>query len=274
MEYREEEEVRLSRQSSKQAIALAMQGQWREAVAANLSIISSFPNDVNAYNRLGRAYMELGEYSKAREAYQRAIELDRYNVIARKNLDRLSQLGEPQAVSEADSRTAEPHHFIEEVGKAGMVNLNRLAPPEILARIVAGDRVYLKIDDSSLIVESVRGEYLGEVESKHAQRLMKLMEEGNKYSVAIVSLTADRVNVIIREEYQDPSQAGQLSFPPKGLEERSYVGDIILKRELEYEETVAEKPGYIIINEEGVEVPLEEPLEIGEDKTEDEDEGV
>jgi len=272
MAYQEEEQVKLRRQSSKQAIALAMQGRWREAVAANVSIINNFPNDVDAYNRLGRAHMELGEYPQAREAYSRAIELDPYNIIAKKNLHRLSHLGEPLAGLEADSRTAEPHHFIEEVGKAGVVNLYRLAPPGILARMVAGDRVSLKTEGASLIVENGRGEYLGEVEPKHAQRLVKLMEGGNRYTAAIVSSAENRVTVIIREVYQDPSQAGQLSFPPKGFEmPRTYVGDRIIKRELEYEETAEEKPGYTIIDEEGVEIPLEEPLESEDDKTEDEE---
>ncbi len=273
MQYQGEEEVRLSRQSNKQAIALAMHGQWREAVAANLSIISNFPNDVNAHNRLGRAYMELGEYSKAREAYRRAIELDPYNVIAKKNLRRLSQLGEALTGLGADSRTAEPHHFIEEVGKAGMVNLYRLAPPEILARMVAGDRVYLKVAGASLTVENGRAEYLGEVELKHAQRLIKLMRGGNRYTAAIISATENAVTVIIREVYQDPSQVGQLSFPPKEFEEtRTYVGDMIIKRELQYKETAAEEPGYTIIDEKGIEVPLKESLERDEDEdTEDEE---
>ena len=73
MSYQEEEQVRLKRQSGRQAIALAMQGRWKEAVAANKSLIESFPNDVDAYNRLGRGYMELGEYSLAKEAYARAM---------------------------------------------------------------------------------------------------------------------------------------------------------------------------------------------------------
>ena len=272
MTYQGEEQVKLRRQSSKEAIALAMQGRWREAVAANMSIIGDFPNDADAHNRLGRAYMELGNYSQAREAYSRAIELDPYNAIAKKNLHRLSRLGEPLAGLEADSRTAEPQHFIEEVGKAGMVNLYRLASPEILARMVAGDRAYLKIDGAGLIVEDGRGEYLGEVEPKHAQRLIKLMVGGNRYTAAIVSSTEDTVTVIIREVYQDPSQAGQLSFPPQGFEApRTYVGDRIIKRELEYEEAAVEKPGYTIRDEEGIEVPLEESLEGDDDKTEDEE---
>ncbi len=273
MQYQEEEEVRLSRRSSREAIALAIEGRWREAVAANMSIISDFPNDVNAHNRLGRAYMELGEYSQAREAYRQALEIDPYNVIAKKNLNRLSQLGEPVASSEVDSRTAEPHHFIEEVGKAGAVNLHRLAPPEILAGMVAGNKVYLKIDGASLIVENGRGEYLGEIEPKYAQRLIKLMGGGNRYAAAIISSTENAVNVIIREVYQDPSQAGQLSFSPRGFEEpRTSVGDRIIKRELEYEETAVEEPGYTIIDEEGMEVPFTEPLESDEeDRTEDEE---
>ena len=263
MSYQEEEQVRLRRLSSKQAIALAMQGRWREAVVANKGLIDSFPNDVDAYNRLGKAYMELGEYSRAREAYGQATELDPYNAIAKKNLLRLSHLGEAAVGSGGDSHKAEPQHFIEEVGKAGVVSLCRLAPPEILAKMVAGDRVYLKVDGSSLIVENGGGEYLGQVESKHGQRLIKLMEGGNRYTAAIISSAEEMVTIIIREVYRDPSQVGQLSFPAKGLEGvRPYVGDRIIRRELEYEEALPEEPGYTIIAGEETELLPEELPEI------------
>jgi tetratricopeptide (TPR) repeat protein len=233
MAYQEEEQVRLRRQRSKQAIALAMQGRWREAVAANQEIIASFPHDVDAYNRLGRAYIELGDYAQAKEAYERAIEFDPYNVIAQKNLRRLPYLGE--AGSEADSDRAEPQYFIEETGKAGVVSLYRLAPPAVLAKMAAGNKAYLKVGGSGLTVENARGEYLGQVETRHAQRLVKLMEGGNQYAAAIVSAAEDRVLVIIRETYQDPSMAGQLSFPPKGGENlRPYLSDKMLRRELEH----------------------------------------
>jgi tetratricopeptide (TPR) repeat protein len=235
MAYQEEEQVRLRRQRSKQAITLAMQGRWREAVAANQEIITSFPHDVDAYNRLGRAYIELGEFERAKEAYQRAIEFDPYNVIAQKNLRRLPYL------AVAGSDRAEPQHFIEETGKAGVVSLYRLAQPEVLARMAAGNKVYMKVDGSVLTVTNARGEYLGQVEPRHAQRLIKLMGGGNQYSAAIVSAAEDRVLVIIREEYQDPSQAGLLSFPPRGGESlRPYLSDKMLRRELESIE--AEEP--------------------------------
>jgi len=266
MSYQEEERTRLRRQSSKLAIALAMQGRWREAVAANKKILDSFPNDVDAYNRLGRAHMEVGEYSLAREAYERALELDPYNTIAKKNLDRLSHLGEAVVSSEGGFHKVEPQQFIEEVGRAGVVNLCRLGPPEILAKTVAGGRVDLKIDGPSLIVENSCGEYLGQVEPKHGQRLIKLMDGGNKYTATIISSTKEAVTVIIREIYQDPSQAGRFSFPPKGAESfRPYVGDRIIRRELGQEETLSEEPSYTIIGGDETELLLEESPDVDDE---------
>ena len=119
MTTRDEKLVRLRRQRSRQAIELAMQGRWREAVAANEVIIGNFPNDVDAYNRLGRAYMELGEYAQARDAYKHALDYDPYNAIAKKNIQRLGYLKGTAVGTEGESRRVEPRQFIEEVGKAG-----------------------------------------------------------------------------------------------------------------------------------------------------------
>ena len=259
MSYQEEAQARLKRHRSKQAIALAMQGRWTEAVAANKNIIASFPNDVDAYNRLGKAYIGLGEYSQAREAYERAIGLDPYNAIAKKNLWRLSHLSEFVIGSEGDSYRVEPQHFIEETGKAGVVDLYRLAPLEVLAKMAAGDGVYLKIEGSSLIAQNSRGEYLGQVEPRHGQRLIRLMTGGNRYSAAVIRSIKDKVTLIIREIYQDPSQAERPSFPSKRFGgSRPYVSHRLFKRGLEYGKELVEKPGYTIINEEAE--PLLEEL--------------
>ena len=271
MSYQEEEQSRLRRQSSKQAIALAMQGQWREAIAVNQSLIEMFPSDVEAYNRLGRAHMELGEYSQAEEAYGRTIEIDPYNAIARKNLQRLSHLKEAATSSKGDSQRLEPQHFIEEVGKAGVVQLYHLASAEVLARTSAGDTAQLKIAGSSLIVESSRGEYLGQAEPRHGQRLVKLMEGGNKYTAAIVSSSERAVSVIIREVYQDPTQAGRPSFPSRGLEGvRANVGDRVIRRELEQEEALPDEPGYTVIGGEDREPLPDEQLDSDDEANEEE----
>jgi hypothetical protein len=240
-----EEQVKLIRQRSRQAIALAMEGRWREAVEANKKITEDFPDDVDTRNRLGRAYMELGEYPLAREAYSRARELDPYNKIAEKNLRRLEHLGEASPLAEAGAHRVEPHLFIEETGKAGVVSLYRLAPKEVLAGVDAGDRVMLKPVNANLVVEDIHQRYLGQVEPRHSQRLMRLMKGGNQYLATVISASEEMLAVIIRETYQDPSQEGQLSFPSKGFGSlRPYVSDKILRRRIEYEGVSASEPDY------------------------------
>ncbi len=274
MSYKEEDKAKLKRQSGRQSIALAIEGKWREAIDANKAIIENFPNDVNAYNRLGRAYTELGDYAQARSAYEKAIEIDAYNSIAKKNLSRLSLLGE--AGTGHEGHKIEPQQFIEEVGKAGVVNLTHVASAEVLAKMVAGEAVVLKVDGANLAVQNDNGERLGQVGSKTGQRLVKLMEGGNKYTAAIVSVSEESVTVIIREVFQDPSQAGKFSFSPRESEGlRPYVsgwlGERIVRREIE-EEKSTEGRSFIIVGGEEAEADQEILVDEPGEDTEEVDE--
>lgn len=217
MAYHEEEQLKFKRLNTKQAIAYAMQGKWQDAISINKAILEIFPDDVDAYNRLGRAYMETGSYGDAKHAYEKSLILDAYNTIAKKNLVRLNQLQEAPAGSKISVHTVEPH-FVEEAGKSGVVSLQRLASAKTLVRLVAGDQVFLKIDENNLFVKSNQGEYIGQVEPRHAQRLIKLMKGGNKYNAAIISSSDNKVTVIVRETYQHPNLVGQPSFPPRWAE--------------------------------------------------------
>jgi len=272
MTYQEERLSGQKRQYSKQAIALAMEGQWQEAVKTNKMIIESYPEDVDAFNRLGRAYIELGDYARANKAYQRAVEIDPYNAIAKKNLQRLSYLNELGGDAKAESRKVEPHQFIEEIGKAGVVNLYQLAPNTRRVKVAAGDMVNLRIDGLSLEVENSKGEYLGRVEPKHGQRLIRLIHGGNEYSVNVIKSEEEAMTVIIREVYQHPSQVGQLSFPSKGMKGfRPYVAEKIFKLDSDFEEEVSADSGYTIIGGEEVEVLPEDPIEVEDELVGDEE---
>ena len=259
----EEKLLRFKQQRSKEAIDLAMQARWQEAVNVNREIVESFPEDVDTYNRLGRAYMELGQYTRAKESYRRAVAIDPYNPIAARNLRRLNDLKDTgAAVVETDK--VEPQQFIEEIGKAGVVSLYELVPKEDRARLVAGDKVYLKVNGSALVVETSRGEFVGKVDPKYGLRLVRLVLGGNQYSASVVKSTADSMTVIIRETYQHPSQAGKLSFPPKGMEEfRPFASDKLLK--LETEEGEEEDSGYTIIGGSEIEVLPEEAIGVDEE---------
>lgn len=92
MKYQQgEEQSKLGKRQSEEAVELAMRGCWEEAVVVNQGIIEGTPGDVGAYNRLGKALLELGELYRAREAYSNALKLEQTNAIAIKNLARLSK---------------------------------------------------------------------------------------------------------------------------------------------------------------------------------------
>ena len=241
----------LVHQSSRQAIALALEGRWREAVEINREILATLPDDVDALNRLGRASMELKDYDAALSAYQRAKELDPYNSIAEKNLKKLATLKGTDGKEEA-GKLVEPRYFIEEIGKSGVVKLLSLAPKEELAKMVAGDQVALEVVDSNLTVTSTAGVRLGLVDPRHGQRLARLIAGGNKYLASVTSASDSSLSVIIREIYQDPAQIDQPSFPSKGVDLlRPLSGEKAQRHHLEYEEEGADEPEFGLGEEEG-----------------------
>ncbi len=211
MVFQAEARAKVKRQQADLAIQLALQGRWADAAQVNRAIIESFPTDVDAFNRLGKAMTEVGRYSEAREAYMKALEFDSLNAIARKNLARLASLGE-EAAPRSGTQKLSPQMFIEETGKTGVTVVLR-PNMAVAARMTAGDQVLLDQQSGSLVVQSADGEHVGDVEPKMAQRLIKFMNGGNQYVAAISALDEREVRLFIRETFQHPSQVGKLSFP-------------------------------------------------------------
>ena len=210
-----EEREKLRKERSKRSVALAMQSRWDEAVAVNASILSDFPQDLEAYNRLGKALSELGRNREAKEAFQQAVEISPNNSIAQKNLHRLTRLGDETPGAGVRSRT-NPHVFIEESGKAGVTALVNLAPPDILVKLAPGHPLQLEIIGSGLSFSVPSGEYVGQVEPRLASRLTRLIKGGNRYEATVTSVGEQELSAIIREVYKHPSQSGTVSFPSRG----------------------------------------------------------
>ncbi|MCL6648381.1 MAG: tetratricopeptide repeat protein [Chloroflexi bacterium] len=233
-----EEKARFRRLRSEQAVQLAMQQKWDEAIAVNKAIVDVFPDDVEAYNRLGKAYLETGRLAEAREAYQKALTLDPNNAIARRNLTRLQAMKDETITTVAVQPQVDANLFIEETGKTGVTTLVNTAPREELATLTAGEPVLLKVEGKDLKVLSTRNEYLGQVEPRLALRLIRLMQGGNQYAAAVTSLTDDSVEIIIRETFQHPTQVGKVSFPTRGGDAgfRPYIRDSVLRYDVEEEE--------------------------------------
>ncbi len=218
-----EEKARIRKQRSEQAITLAMQGRWQEAAEVNRLLITMFPDDDEAYNRLGKALVELQQYRDSYQAYLKASELNPANTIAQKNVKRLAHLAAQQPTAprprngSTEATPTLPTTFIEETGKSGVASLTRLAPAATLNHLIPGDPVVLRAEGNSLKVETRTGEHIGTVEPKMAAHLMRFLHAGNRYTAAATSVSDKVVKIIIHEVYQDPSMVGIPSFTAQGL---------------------------------------------------------
>jgi hypothetical protein len=210
----EEERTRLSRKLSQDAIALAVQGRWEEAVAANGAIIARFADDVASYNRLGRALIELGRFAEAEDAYRKTLEIEPNNSIASKNLERLKSWNGVGKLEPAKARTLGKDFFASTVGKTGVVAATGVTSVERMAEIGIGGAVSLKRRGQQVLVEDLEGALLGELEPKHGVRLARFIFGGNKYSATILATDEGGTQLLVREDYQHPSLTGQPSFPP------------------------------------------------------------
>ncbi len=235
-----EERARQQRQLTDQAINLALESKWEEAVNINRQLQSLFPRDLSTLNRLGKALNELGQYAEARKAYGEALEIDPTNSIAKKNLDRLASLGDGDG---ADARRPshermDPRLFIEETGKTGFTDLVDLAPRQKLVRLTAGDQVYLGQEGAVLWVLNAEKERIGRIEPRLASRLIHFIEGGNQYAAGITELSTHGVRIIIRETFQHPSQFGKVSFPAQGGGEtvRAYTKESLIRHNDEEDE--------------------------------------
>jgi tetratricopeptide (TPR) repeat protein len=241
-----EEKARLKKQWTDLAIQQALASQWEEAVITNRNILNLFPSEPDAYNRLGKAYSELGQYAEARQAYTQTLKYSPDNTIARKNLERLAQLQEEPVQIHTGAERIDPRLFIEETGKTGTTDLINLAPSSVLAKVGVGDKVQLHVMGHTIHVRNSAGEDIGQIEPRLANRLINFMEGGNRYAAAILAMENGQVRLIIREEYQHPSMFGKVSFPSQGGGDtiRAYIKDTMVRYDREDEDELTSEDEY------------------------------
>lgn len=180
------------------AIAAALHGNWKEAIAVNKQILQSFPQDIDALNRLGRAQAEIGNLAKARECSQKVLKIDPINSIAVKALAKWKGM-KPGVVKTQVNGPSLAEAFLEESGKTKIVSLMHLGCPTTLSDLDSGDVVKLDYHCHRIAVISNQGKYIGRLPDDLSAKLRKLISLKNKYQVLIKSIESpNEVKIFIR----------------------------------------------------------------------------
>ena len=204
-----------------EAVGLAVDARWEEAVELNEFIIRSFGADEGTQNRLGKALTELGRLEDAKSAYDATLVINPMNPVARKNTAKLESLINAKDILKGGPVKVDLNLFVEEMGKTTTTTL-RAAADDVCSKLAPGDVAELRVDGDGIEVDTVRGVRVGSLEPKLARRLIKFIQGGNRYQAGITSCEGSTVKVIVRESYQDPKFQGKPSFP------------IVRRREVEY----------------------------------------
>ncbi|WP_322814721.1 tetratricopeptide repeat protein [Chloroflexus sp.] len=215
---KQDEKMRIRRRLQEKAIELAALNRWQEAADLNQQLLR-VGEDVETYNRLGKALFELGKYADSHRAYQNALRLNAANPIARKNVARLEALlarGITETpITRSTRQQVDMRMFITETGRTALTSLVDVQRGPAVDALITGEKIELRVEGKMVYVVDLDGNLIGRIEPKLSHRLVELINGGNRYLAAVVQSDSRNVRILIREVYQDPSQRGRVSFPGK-----------------------------------------------------------
>lgn len=241
------------------AVAAAINCNWKKAVEINQKLLAVNPTDIDCLNRLGKAYLELGEKDKAITIFRKVLRLSKYDSIAQKNLDR-AKAGKIKILSKKNE-TSKPLivNFLEEPGKTKLVALVNLAPASTLLKLSYGDGINLAPKRHTVLISDRNDNYLGALPDDLGHRLSVLMSAGNTYDGLVKSIGKTGVVILIRELSKTKKFKNTPSFPSSNSDYFSFVRDETLEKvekpvvtptEADTEEEADESPAHLHADEE------------------------
>lgn len=193
------------------AVKAAQEERWEDAQALNQEILDQDPNNISALNRLGFSFLQSADMDRAQATYERVLELDKANPVAKKYLEAIAEkkpVKLPKALRHSE--------FIDEPGKTRSVHLVKLAEQDVLEELSIGSECSFKNSKGRLSV-LCDGEYIGSLPDDLASRLRPLVEAGTEYSAKVQSLKNGAVIIFMRELKRGAGVEHIASFPAESL---------------------------------------------------------
>lgn len=236
---------RALRELAESAVTAAFEGHWAAAVEQNNELLKhatalKVSERVEAHNRLGRAKWQLGDLAGARAEFEQAKELDPDNRIAERNIARLKRLKSKVSLPDISAqKPANPRGLLQDAGSTAFheveidgadqkSNASMDAYERRIAHLKPGDALDMAIREGKagkFLELSAAGVVVGKVHESVASRLIPLMEKGNRYDVAVVSiiswhrskktdlLIAPQITIVLSETYRSEENQDRTAFP-------------------------------------------------------------
>jgi tetratricopeptide (TPR) repeat protein len=224
---------------AQKAVSAALSGKWEEAIKVNSEILKNNSKDLDALNRLAKAYAELGKIKKAKEISQKVLKIDPFNPIATKCLAKWKAGG----VNEGGgcSLYSKAEAFLEEPGKTKIVSLLHLGDAGIIAKLGSGDEVKFMPFSHRISVTTFDGKYIGRLPDDLSARLRTLLKCGGEYQILIKSTDPQEVKIFIRELKRSPRFKDMPSFATEKIEYISFTPPELVSKKDDLQVSVEEE---------------------------------
>lgn len=180
------------------AINAALTGNWKEAVRLNLQILKNEPKNVEALNRLARAYFQTGFKTKSAETYKKVLRIDKFNTIAIKNLNLVTNSKIERGGHQTSIASSAPM-FLEEPGVTRTLTLTRPSEPKVLSRMHPGDPIKIAPRQHCVAVTTMSGHNLGRLPEDLAARMQQFIKAGSTFTAWVRSVEPANLKIFIRE---------------------------------------------------------------------------
>lgn len=202
---------------TQKAISAALNGNWDEAKQLNLELLDSDPLDTNALNRLSRAYAELNDLENARKMATKVLEIDPFNPIALKAMEKWKGLKQNIRYG---TKPTPASIFLEEPGKTKILQLINLGSTDVLCQLDAGDELTINHHGHLITICLDDGKRVGKFPDVFSRHLKSLINHGNEYRCYVKSASKTEVSVIVRETKRSQELKDIASF---SSERREFV---------------------------------------------------
>lgn len=193
-----------------QAIEAALSSDWDKAIELNTKILAENCEDIDCLNRLGKAYLEQGNYKKAATIFRKVLKINRYDQIAARNLARATQ--QPGSTKKPCGKINPAVNFLEEPGRTKLIQLINLASGKVLLKLNQADQITLCTKRRTIVALDDNGNYLGALPDDVGHRLAMLIKGGNTYVAFIKSVTKNSLIIFVRETHRAKRFADTASF--------------------------------------------------------------
>ncbi|MBI4091294.1 tetratricopeptide repeat protein [candidate division WWE3 bacterium] len=166
-----------------EAINSALSKNWQKAIELNKQLVNYDDQNVSAYNRLAKAYLEIEKYEEAKKVLKKVLKLDPINQTARKNYE--------YAAARKKVLGNQPHpdikSFIKEPGTTKEFTFAILTKGMTSKKFYLGEELKVQVSGHKVSVHKVSGELIGIFDTLTADKILNCLKRGGNVKAYFLS---------------------------------------------------------------------------------------